>query len=62
MSPYWLKHIGRFAGFDQPIVIVQNQCDTSADEEPLLLPEGTLEPFRFVQRQPCCARIDDGAA
>ena len=33
--PYWLENVRHAAGTDQPVIIVQNQCDTGEEEEQL---------------------------
>ena len=33
--PYWLENVRHTAGTDQPVIIVQNQCDTYEEEKPL---------------------------
>jgi internalin A len=49
--PYWLEHIKHLAGNEQPVLIIQNQCDTARDEAPPQLPDGLLESFRSIQHR-----------
>jgi internalin A len=60
---YWLSYVRHLGGTDSPVLIVQNQCDTPADE--LLHPpldEAALDGFGFRKLLHYSAKLDRGRA
>jgi internalin A len=57
---YWLEHIGHLAGFQQPVLILQNQCDTPQDESIPPISNEVATKFSHVQFRAYSALRDRG--
>jgi len=55
---YWLDYLRAFVGVDNPVLLIQNQCDTPAQRAPL--PVGDVDDFTALQRAQVSAKTGLG--